>query len=42
MDIEIIDIQNEDVRKAAPLVADFRVALKSYKGIQAHPDVEAS
>ncbi len=40
--MEIIDIQNEDVRKAAPLVADFRVALKSYKGIQAHPDVEAS
>lgn len=40
MDIEIIDMQNEDTRKVAPLVADFRVALKSYKGIQARPNIE--
>ena len=41
MDIEIINIQNENIRKVAPLVANFRVALKSYKGIQARPNVEA-
>ncbi len=35
--MEIIDIQNECVSKAAPLVADFRVALKSYKGIRLFP-----
>ncbi len=38
MNIEIIQIQKEDARELAPLVADFRVALKSYKGIQAHPN----
>lgn len=41
MDIEIIDVQNEDIRKVAPLVANFRVALKSYKCVQARPNIEA-
>ena len=41
MDIEIVDIQNKSISKVAPLVASFRAALKSYKGIQACPNVEA-
>ena len=41
MNIEIVDIQNESISKVAPLVACFRAALKSYKGIQACPNVEA-
>lgn len=41
MDIQIINIQKDDAGKIAPLAADFRVALKSYKGIQARPNIEA-
>lgn len=41
MDTQVILIKKEDAGKIAPLVADFRVALKSYKGIQACPNIEA-
>ncbi len=41
MDVTIIKVQEENVMKIAPLAADFRVALKSYKGIKAAPNVTA-
>ncbi len=41
MDVKIIKVQEENVMKVAPLAADFRVALKSYKGIKSTPNVTA-
>lgn len=41
MDIKIIPVRKEEVQNLAPLVAGFRIALKSYKGIQARPNIEA-
>ena len=38
MTIESLTIDKVDV--VAPLVAEFRVTLKSYKGIQVQPDIE--
>lgn len=42
MDVEIIRISEKDVPSLAPLTADFRVALKSYKGIPSVPDLSAA
>lgn len=36
--MEIVSISREHAAQAAPLVADFRVALRSYKGIASKPD----
>lgn len=41
IDVKIIKVQREQVADLAPLVADFRVALRSYKGIQSVPNAEA-
>ncbi len=40
MNTKIIKVKRENVIDLAPLVADFRVALKSYKGISSIPDIE--
>ena len=37
--IRIVEITQENLNYAAPLVAAFRVALKSYKGIETSPDL---
>lgn len=42
MDIQIIDTHKEAAAEVAPLAAEFRVALKSYKGIQASANTEAA
>ena len=39
--MNIFKIDENDIDRAAPLVADFRVELCSYKGIEAKPDIEA-
>lgn len=39
--MEIIELNKEHVDKIAPLVAEFRVALKEFKGIVSEPDVAA-
>ena len=39
--MNIFKIDENDIDRAAPLVADFRVELCSYKGIKAKPDIEA-
>ena len=39
--MELIKIERKDADKVAPLAADFRVQLKTYKGIQSRPNVEA-
>ena len=39
--MELIRIDMKDADRVAPLVAAFRVQLKSYKGIAAEPDMEA-
>lgn len=41
MNIEIQKITKENVAHIALLIGKFRVALKSYKGITTHPNVEA-
>ncbi len=41
MSIKIIKVQRENVAALAPLAADFRVALRSYKGIASKPNAEA-
>ena len=41
MDMDIIKISKDNYNQFGSLVADFRVALKSYKGIKALPDAEA-
>lgn len=38
--MELVEIRLEDVDKVAPLVAAFRIQLKSYKGIKAQPNIE--
>ena len=38
--MELIEITKQDADKLAPLVAAFRVQLKSYKGIHAEPNLE--
>ena len=40
--MELKQIGTKDVDSIAPLLAAFRVQLKSYKGIQSKPDVEAA
>ena len=40
MNTQIIKVKRENVTDLAPLVADFRVALKSYKGISSTPNIE--
>lgn len=40
MNTKIIKVERGNVTELAPLVADFRVALKSYKGISSVPNVE--
>lgn len=40
MNIEVHEITKEKADKIAALVAEFRVALKSYKGITAEPDIK--
>lgn len=39
--MNIFQIDEKDIDRTAPLVADFRVELCSYKGIEAKPDIEA-
>ena len=39
--MELVEILLEDADRVAPLVAAFRVQLKTYKGIHAQPDIEA-
>lgn len=39
--MEIRKLQKEDIEMVAPLVADFRVKLKSFKGLSFAPDVFA-
>lgn len=39
--MNIFKIDENDIDRAAPLAADFRVELCSYKGIEAKPDIEA-
>ena len=39
--MELVKVDLKDADRVAPLVAAFRVQLKSYKGIQSQPDVEA-
>lgn len=39
---KIIRVTKEQIPKIAPLIADFRVALKSYKGIRAVPNCSAA
>ena len=39
--MELVKVDLKDVDRVAPLVAAFRVQLKSYKGIRSQPDVEA-
>ena len=39
--MEIIRIELKDADRLAPLVADFRVQLNAYKGIESRPNVEA-
>ncbi len=39
--MEIIKIDESAAEQLAPLVADFRVTLRSYKGIASVPDIEA-
>ena len=39
--MELVGIFLKDADRIAPLVAAFRVQLKSYKGINAQPDIEA-
>lgn len=39
--MKIIKIDNQLVDEVAPLVADFRVTLRSYKGIESQPNIEA-
>ncbi len=39
--IEIIKVDNDNYIQLGSLVADFRVALKSYKGINSLPDIDA-
>ena len=36
----ILRIDENNVEETAPLVADFRVELNSYKGIEARPDIQ--
>ena len=40
--MNIFQIDEKDIDRTAPLVADFRVELCSYKGIEAKPDIEAA
>ncbi len=40
--MKIIRINKINTEAVAPLVADFRVTLRSYKGIASQPDIEAS
>lgn len=42
MSMEIYTITPNEISAIAPLVADFRVALKGYKGIAAVPDIPAA
>lgn len=39
--MNIIKVDSQLADKVAPLVADFRVTLRSYKGIESRPDIEA-
>lgn len=39
--MKIIRINDVNTEAVAPLVADFRVTLRSYKGITSQPDIEA-
>ena len=39
--MELVEICPKDVDRIAPLVAAFRIQLKSYKGINAQPNIEA-
>ena len=39
--MELVKVDLKDADRVAPLVAAFRVQLKSYKGIRSQPDVEA-
>lgn len=39
--MELVKVDLKDADRVAPLAAAFRVQLKSYKGIQSQPDVEA-
>ncbi len=39
--MELIEISMKDADRIAPLAAEFRVQLKSYKGIKSQPDIEA-
>jgi len=41
MEIEVISLQGEVSDAIAEMVAQFRVELKSYKGIQSKPNIEA-
>ena len=41
MGLNVIELTEECVERAAPLAAAFRVALRSYKGIASEPDAEA-
>ena len=36
----ILRINENSIEDAAPLVADFRVELNSYKGIKSQPDIQ--
>lgn len=38
--MKLIQIDNIDAARVAPLVADFRVALRRYKGVESQPDVK--
>ncbi len=40
--MEIIKIGRKNAEKIVPLIADFRVALSSYRGIEAKPDIESA
>ena len=37
--MDIIEINETLADKAAPLAADFRVTLRSFKGIESQPDI---
>lgn len=39
--MQIVEITQSNADQTAELVADFRVTLKSYKGITAQPDIDA-
>ena len=39
--MKLVEIQLKDTDRVAPLAAAFRVQLKSYKGINTQPDIEA-